>query len=281
VILGSLVTASMVMAGIGAYYLLARRFVRQGEIFVRVGVTAGAICAVLAAFPTGSFHGENVSRFQPVKMAAMEGLFETQEGAPLAIIGMPDVERRELLDPVYVPRLLSYLAYGDFGAKVTGLNDVPEDLHPPVEIVYYAYHVMVGLGTVFIAVLGVAALLLWRKRLFQARGMLWVLMLAMPFPYIANHAGWTVGEVGRQPWIVYGLQRTAEAHSTNVSAGMTYFTLAGFMGLYALVGLLYLFLFLRIVDAGPTDPEGSLGSVGTGGSPSGRTAAAAHAEASR
>jgi cytochrome d ubiquinol oxidase subunit I len=125
VITGSLLTASMVMAGIGAYYLLARRFERQGAVFVRVGVVAGVLAALAAAFPTGAFHGENVARFQPLKMAAMEGLFETQEGAPLAIIGMPDVERRELMDPIYVPRLLSYLAYGDARARVVGLNDFP------------------------------------------------------------------------------------------------------------------------------------------------------------
>ncbi len=262
VIVGSLLTASMVMAGIGAYYLLSRRFEDQGRVFVRVGVSVGVIAAVAALFPTGAFHGENVARFQPVKMAAMEGVFESQEGAPLAIIGMPDTERRELMDPIVVPRLLSYLAYGDFRARVLGLNDVPAELHPPVEIVYYAYHVMVGLGTIFIAVLAAAALLLWRNRLFTTRAMLWVLMLAMPFPYIANHAGWTVAEMGRQPWVVYGLLRTDSAASTNVSAGMTYFTLAGFMGLYALVGLLYLFLFLRIVNAGPATT--ALGSVGTG-----------------
>ena len=270
VINGSLITGSMVMAGIGAYYLLSRRFVRQGEIFVRVGVVSGAFFALTALFPTGAFHGENVARFQPVKMAAMEGLFESQEGAPLAIIGMPDVERGELMDPVYVPRLLSYLAYGDARARVLGLNDVAPDLRPPVEIVYYAYHVMVGLGTIFIALLGLAALLLWRNRLFGSRLVLWALMLAMPFPYIANHAGWVVGEVGRQPWIVHGLLRTADATSTNVSEGMTYFTLAGFMGLYALVGLLYLFLFLRIVDAGPRESSvDELGSLGTGAATAG------------
>ncbi len=265
VITGSLLTASMVMAGIGAYYLLSRRFEGQGQVFVRVGVSVGVIAALVALFPTGSLHGEHVARFQPVKMAAMEGVFETQEGAPLAIIGMPDRDRRELMDPIVVPRMLSYLAYGDFRAKVLGLNDVPQDLQPPVEIVYYAYHVMVGLGTIFIALLAAAAALLWRRRLFTNRPMLWALMLAMPFPYIANHAGWTVAEVGRQPWVVYGLVRTAAATSTNVSGGMVYFTLAGFMGLYALVGLLYLFLFLRIVAAGPAeDGQHPLGSIGTG-----------------
>jgi cytochrome d ubiquinol oxidase subunit I len=251
VISGSLITASMVMAGVGAYYLLARRFESLGRLSVRVGVTAGLVCSLMSLFPTGAKHGENITRFQPIKMAAMEGLFETQEGAPLAIIGMPDVEKRRLLDPIYVPRLLSYLAYGDFRAKVVGLNDYPPDLHPPVELVYYAYHIMVGLGTIFIAVTAGAAFLLARRRLYTSRGYLWVLMLAMPFPYIANHAGWLVAEVGRQPWVAYGLQRTAAATSTNVSEGMTIFTLLGFMGLYALVGLLYLFLFVRIVNRGP------------------------------
>jgi cytochrome d ubiquinol oxidase subunit I len=251
VIMGSMVTASMVVAGIGAFYLLARRNEEIGRVFVRVGVIAGVICATFSLFPTGAFHGENVTRFQPAKMAAMEGLFKTQAGAPLAIIGMPDTERQGLLDPIYVPGVLSYLAYGNASAKVTGLNDIPKDLHPPVEIVYYAYHIMVGLGTMFIAVLAVAAFLLWRGTLYTHRGTLWVLMLSMPFPYIANEAGWTVAEVGRQPWIVYGLQRVAHASSTNVSAGMTYFTLFGFMGLYLVLGILYLMLFARIVNDGP------------------------------
>jgi cytochrome d ubiquinol oxidase subunit I len=250
VISGSLVTASMVMAGIGAYCLLARRSEDLGRISVRVGVVAGLLFALISLFPTGAKHGENITRFQPVKMAAMEGLFETQEGAPLAIIGMPDTEKKQLLDPIYVPRMLSYLAYGDVRAKVVGLNDYPADEHPPVELVYYAYHIMVGLGMIFIAVLALGAFLLARRRLYSSRGYLWILMLAMPFPYIANQAGWMVAEVGRQPWIVYGLQRTVNATSTNVSGGMAWFTLLGFMGLYTVVGLLYLFLFARIVSEG-------------------------------
>jgi cytochrome d ubiquinol oxidase subunit I len=266
VISGSMIVASMMMAGIGAYYVLARRHDAAGRIFLRVGVPAGLLFSLITLFPTGSFHGENIARFQPAKMAAMEGLFESQEGAGIAIIGMPDTERRELMDPIVVPGMLSYLVYGDFRAKVIGLNDIPEDQHPPVEIVYYAYHIMVGLGTIFIAVLASAAFLLWRGRLFETRGMLWALMLAIPFPYIANHAGWVVAEVGRQPWAVYGLLRTSESTSRNVTAGMTYFTLFGFMGLYAVVGLLYLVLFFKIVHKGP-DLEGGhepLGSVGTG-----------------
>ena len=251
VLSGAMVTGSMVMAGTGAFYLLARRHEDAGRVFVRVGVIAGVVFSVLTLFPTGAFHGENVTRFQPAKMAAMEGIFKTQAGAPLAIIGMPDRERQELMDPIFVPGVLSYLAYGNFSARVTGLNDIPADQQPPVEIVYYTYHIMVGLGTMFIAVLAVAAFFLWRGSLFERRGILWTLMLAMPFPYIANEAGWVVAEVGRQPWTVYGLQRVAIASSTNVTTGMTYFTLLGFMGLYLVVGLLYLLLFARIVNEGP------------------------------
>jgi cytochrome d ubiquinol oxidase subunit I len=258
---GSMVTASMVMSGVGAFYLLARRDEDAGRRCVRLGVAAGLIFSVTSLFPTGAMNGENVTRYQPVKMAAMEGLFKTSEGAPIAIIGMPDTERRELLDPIYVPRVLSYLAYGDFRAKVIGLDDYPADVHPPVELVYYAYHIMVGLGTIFIAVLAAAAALLWRGRLFAARWFLWLLMLTAPLPYIANQAGWVVAEVGRQPWVVYGLLRTAHATSTNVSGGMAWFTLLGFMGLYAVLGLLYLFVVARIVARGPAHgPEAETGS---------------------
>ncbi len=265
VIAGSMVVASMIMAGIGAFYLLTRRHEVAGRTFVRTGVLVGALCSLVSLFPTGSFQGENIARYQPSKMAAMEGLFHTQARAGLAIIGMPDTSRRELMDPVIVPGMLSYLVYGDFRARVVGLDDIPDDQQPPIEIVYYAYHIMVGLGTMFIALLGVSALLLWRGRLFDSRGVLWLLMLAMPFPYIANHAGWVVAEVGRQPWVVYGLQRTVDASSPNVTGGMMYFTLFGFMGLYALVGLLYLLLVLRIVQQGPAAPPSGPAAIGTGG----------------
>jgi cytochrome d ubiquinol oxidase subunit I len=251
VISGAMVVGSMVMAGIGAYYLLARQHDTFGRALVRVGVISGTIFSITSLMPTGAFQGETVAHNQPAKIAAMEGVFETQRGAPMAIIGMPDTDRKELLDPIVVPYALSVLAYGDTRAVVIGLNDIPDDEEPPVELVYYAYHIMVGLGTIFIAIMTGAALLLWRGRLYTTRAYLWILMLAMPFPYIANEAGWMVAEVGRQPWVVYGVLRVAHANSTNVSGGMAIFTLLGFMGLYALLGMLYLLLVLRVIGQGP------------------------------
>jgi len=120
-----------------------------------------------------------------------------------------------------------------------------------IEMVYYSYHIMVGLGTVFIAVMGLAALQLWRGRLFESRWMLWLLMLSVPLPYIANTAGWITAEVGRQPWLIYGLLRTEHGSSPRVSAGNAWFTLLGFMGMYSVLAILWLFLTWREIEWGP------------------------------
>jgi cytochrome bd ubiquinol oxidase subunit I len=135
---------------------------------------------------------------------------------------------------------------------VRGLDAFPkEDWPDNIPLLYYAYHIMVGLGTFFIAILCGSAFLLWRRALYGARWMLWILMLSVPFPYIANTAGWITAEVGRQPWLIYGLMRTSEGYSKNVSAGNGLFTLIGFMGLYTVLGILFLFLVRREIDHGP------------------------------
>jgi cytochrome d ubiquinol oxidase subunit I len=147
---------------------------------------------------------------------------------------------------------LSFLAYGSFGSTVRGLNDFPRDQWPhAVELLYYSYHIMVGLGTLFILTMGVASFLLLRGRLARARPMLWVLMLAFPFPYIATTAGWWTAELGRQPWVVHGLLRTDRAHSELVNPGDVIFTTLGFAGLYLLLGVLFVVHVLREINRGP------------------------------
>jgi cytochrome d ubiquinol oxidase subunit I len=248
---GALIAGGFIVAGIGAYYLLAARDEAVGQRFVRAGAIVGFIFALLAVFPTGDRNSSDVTAYQPVKLAAMEGLFATTRGAPLAIIGMPDIAKGQLIDPIFVPDFLSFLAYGNFSANVKGLEAYARELWPPVELTYYAYHVMVGLGTIFVAVTAAAVILLTFGRLWRARWLLWIVMLAMPFPYIANEAGWTVTEVGRQPWIIYGLMQTASASSPTVAAGETVFTLIGFLGMYFLLGVLFLYLVLREIAIGP------------------------------
>jgi cytochrome d ubiquinol oxidase subunit I len=255
-IAGAVLTGGFVMAGVGAYYLLAHRLEDFGRLFLRSGVAVAFVFSVLVIFPTGDLNASDVTTYQPLKLAAMEGLFRSERGAPLAIIGMPDVQSETLIDPIFVPGLLSFLAYGNFSAEVNGLSAYPVRDRPPVTLTYYAYHIMVGLGTIFVGASGSAVLLLLLKRLEQSRWLLWILMLLMPFPYIANEAGWVTAEVGRQPWIVYGLIRTSTAASPNVAAGETIFTLLGFAGMYFLLGVLFILVVLREVGIGPESDEG-------------------------
>jgi cytochrome d ubiquinol oxidase subunit I len=249
---GAVVTGSFVMVGLGAYYLLARQHERYGRMFVRVGLITAVIASIWMLFPTGHFQSEQVAEKKPVALAAMEGLFETEQPAGLVIIGQPDLERERIDNPIVVPRALSFLVYQNWGAEVKGLKAFPKKNWPDnIPLLYYSYHVMVGLGTIFIAITVVATFLLWRRKLFESRWMLWILMLATPFPFIANTAGWLTTELGRQPWIAYGLLRTEEGVSPLVSSGNVLFTLIGFAGMYLIMGLLYFVLMVREVAHGP------------------------------
>jgi cytochrome d ubiquinol oxidase subunit I len=182
----------------------------------------------------------------------MEGKFETGDNAEMAIIGQPDVVNRQLHNPIIVPSVLSYLAYGSFGAEVKGMNDFPQDQLPDnIELLYYAYHIMVGLGTIFILVAVVSALKLVRGTLYDSRWLLWILMFTFPFPFIATTMGWMTAELGRQPWLVYGLQRTIHGTSPTVSSGEVAFSSLGFMGLYFVLGVLFLYLVSKQIGKGP------------------------------
>jgi cytochrome d ubiquinol oxidase subunit I len=249
---GAVITGAFAMAGLGAFYLLSRKHMEYGRLFVRLGVIVGLIAAILQLFPTGDQQGKLVALNQPATLAAMEGLFTTEEGAPLAIIGQPDVEKRRLDNPLVVPRMLSFLTYQRWGAEVRGLDAFPRDEWPDnIPLLYYSYHIMVGLGTIFIAVMLLASWLLWRERLYQARWIQWILLLCFPLPFVANTAGWTTAELGRQPWLIHGLMRTASGYSHQVSAGNAWFSLLGFAGIYTLLSILFLFLVLREIDRGP------------------------------
>jgi cytochrome d ubiquinol oxidase subunit I len=249
---GAVITGSFVMSAVGAFYLLEGHRAHSARIFLKVGVIAGLISTILIIFPTGDMHGKYVAKNQPAAIAAMEGLFKTETGAGMILMGQPNEETGEIDNPIVVNDLLSFLIYGTTKAEVQGLDQIPHDQWPTaLPLLFYAYHIMAGLGTWFVLLMTVSAFLLWRRRLYRSRWVLWALLLSFPLPYIANTAGWMTAELGRQPWLIYGLMRTSEGYSNTVSASNGLFTLLGFMGLYALLGLLFTVLIYREISIGP------------------------------
>jgi len=249
---GSVVTASFVMASVGALYVLQHRDEKFGRTFLKLGVIAGVLFSVLQIFPTGDLHGRYMARHQPAAVAGMEGLFNSEKGAPLVLMGQPDIEAQKIDNPIVVNKVLSFLIYGTTAAEVEGLNQIPRDQWPSaLPLLFYSYHIMAGLGTYFVLLMGIAAFLLWRGRLFTARWILWPILLSFPLPYIANTAGWMTAEIGRQPWLVYGLIRTSQGYSTHVGAGSSLFTLLGFLGMYAVLSVLWIVLVYNFIQDGP------------------------------
>ena len=250
--LAALVTGSFVVTAVGAFYTLRGRHPVQARLYLRAGTFTALIASVLVAFPTGDQQAKMVGNHQPVTLAAMEGRFVGGPMAGVAVIGQPNVAARRLDNPIEVPGALSFLAYGTFQSYVHGLEEYPEDVWPDnIELLYYAFHLMITLGTMFIILMAYACFQNWRGRLESSTWLLWVLMLALPLPYIANTLGWMTAELGRQPWLIYGLFHTRDGYSKVVSSGDTIFTLIGFTGLYFVLGLLFLFLVGREIDHGP------------------------------
>lgn len=252
-ICGAVVTGSFVMASVGALYLLQNKDIEFGQIFVRLGVIAGVLSCIAMIFPTGDLQGKYVAATQPTAMAGMEGLFHSEKGAAIVLMGQPDIEGQKIDNPIAVNKVLSFLIYGTTAAQVQGLDAFPKNDWPTtLPLLFYAYHIMAGLGTYFVALMVLSAFLLWRGKLFTTRWALWPILLSFPLPYIANTAGWMTAEIGRQPWLVYNLMRTSAGDSKNVGAGTTLFSLLGFMGMYTVLAILWIMLVYNLIDHGPT-----------------------------
>jgi cytochrome d ubiquinol oxidase subunit I len=252
----ALVTGSFVVAAMGAFYTLRGLHSEQARLYLNAGTLVGLIASLLVAFPTGDSQAKMVGKYQPATLAAMEGRFQGGRLAEVTMIGQPNVSEQRLENPIPLPGALSFLAYGTFKSYVRGLNEFPKENWPDnIELLYYSFHIMITLGMIFIAIMAWANWKRWRGRLESSTGLLWILMLAFPFPYIANSLGWMTTELGRQPWLVYGLFRTIKGYSQVVAAGDTIFTLIGFAGLYFVLGLLFLYLTAREIHHGPDAPE--------------------------
>jgi len=252
--LAAVVTGSFVVTAVGALYTLRGLHPTQARLYLRAGTFVALIASLLVAFPTGDQQAKMVGTHQPVTLAAMEGRFVGGPMAGVAVIGQPNVAARRLDNPIEVPGALSFLAYGTFQSYVHGLEEYPEETWPDnIELLYYSFHLMITLGTLFIILMAYANFQQWRGQLESSTWLLWVLMLAFPFPYIANTLGWMTAELGRQPWLIYGLFHTRDGSSKVVSNGDTIFTLIGFIGLYFVLGLLFLYLVGREISHGPDE----------------------------
>ena len=257
-IMASVAVASFLLVGTGAWYLLKHRHLDIARRTVRLGLVV-AVVASIGMFLTGDFSARQVANTQPVKFAAMQGVFDSTTGAPMIIFSLPPTQDGPANAPsIQITSFLSLMTHGDMNAVITGLNDFAKDLWPPVTMTFLAYHNMVVLGTIMLLVMAGGAFMWWRGRMETSRSWLWLAVIATPAPLIATELGWATAEVGRQPWIVTGLMRTADGVSPNVSAFDVGVSLLLFGGLYVALAVFWLFLLRRVLMTGPAPaPEGA------------------------
>lgn len=255
----SWVMGAFLMTGIAAWYLLKRRHLGVARSSLRLGLTLAFVGAALM-FVTGDNSARQVANTQAAKFAAMQGLYSTTSGAPLTIFALPptqDPSAAPVGPEIVISRMLSFMTYGSFTAPVTGLDQFPASDWAPVAPTFLAYHNMVLLGTAMLLLMLFGAWYMWRGNIEAHRGWLRLAVLAIPLPLVAIQLGWATAEIGRQPWIVYGLMKTAQATSGVVSATDIVISIGLLVAVYALLAVCWLYLTGREIGHGPAPaPEG-------------------------
>jgi cytochrome bd ubiquinol oxidase subunit I len=249
----TIVAGAFLMIGVSAYRLLKNKQEHASARSLQLGMIVAFIFSILSLYPTGHSSAAKVAQTQPEKFATMEGLIHTETNAGLTLFGIPSSDPLELKAAIKFPGLLSWLAHGDSDMPVEGMTELQQAgwETPPYGLVFTSFHIMIMLGMLFILLSFVGVVLLWRKLLLDQNWYLKLMIWMIPLPLIAIQFGWIVAEVGRQPWVVYRLLKTADAYSTNLAAGEVLFSLVMFSLIYLLLGGLYLFLLLREIKAGP------------------------------
>jgi len=254
----ALITGAMFVLGISAWFLLKGKDIEFAKKSLRAALWVTLLTGA-AQIPLGHYHAVQVANTQPEKLAAIEGLYETQTNAPLVLFGIPDNEAGTVNYAVEIPGMLSFLAYGDINAEVKGLNDFPEDERPPVTATFHSFHFMVALGHWFIILPIIGLLLLRRGKIEKHRLFLTAALWSIPLPVIANELGWIAAEVGRQPWIVYRVMRTAAASSKDVvTSGEVLTDMILLSVIYIGIFAAWVYAIRRIMHKGPqplTDTE--------------------------
>ncbi len=250
-LIGAFILGAFFVMSITAYYILKGRHLELSRKSFTIALVVGTL-ASLAALVTGHTQASTVAVTQPAKLAAFEGHFKTGPGT-LYLFGIPNVEEQRVDFGVGIPGGLSFLLYNDFHTPVKGLDQIPPEDHPPINIPFQTYHLMVALGMFFIAITLYASWLRWRGSLFEQRWLMRVFMFAVIGPYIANFAGWVAAEVGRQPWIVYGLLRTSDALSKTVKAEEVLASIILFAIIYFFLFVLWLYIMNDKIKHGPEE----------------------------
>jgi cytochrome bd ubiquinol oxidase subunit I len=237
-------TAFFIM-GISAIMLLKKRNVEMFQKSFRIAATFGIVTSIMIIF-AGDLSGVQVAKYQPSKLAGMESQWVTEKSAPFYIVQIPRPSQEDnLVQAIGIPRGLSLLAYHDPNAVVKGLKDFPAEDRPPVFVVFSAFRLMVGLGFLFVLLAFIGLIIAWRKELPRNRWFLWIMSIAIILPYVASELGWVVAEIGRQPWIVFGLLRTQDAVSRNLTPGDVLGSLIAFIVIYASLAVTDVFLLTK------------------------------------
>lgn len=261
VLSGCWLAGAFLIISVSAYYLLRDRHIRFAKASIKIALIVVMIASLFQLF-TGHRSAVGVSENQPAKLAAMEAVFDDQTNAPLYLFGWVDENNQEVNFGIAVPGMLSYLIGFDKNTKVTGLNSFEEQDRPPVNIVFQAYHLMVAIGFTLIAISLLGIFFWWRGTLFKQRWMLWIFVFSVFLPQIANQVGWITAEVGRQPWIVYGLLKTSEGLSKAVEAGQVWFSLILFTVIYAGLFILFIYLLNEKIQHGPEEVDQIASEIG-------------------
>ena len=261
VVSGAWLAGAFLIISVSAYYLLKDRHIRFAKASIKIALVVVMIASLFQLF-TGHRSAVGVSKNQPAKLAAMEAVFNDQTNAPIYLFGWVDSENQKVNFGVSIPSMLSYLINFDTNTKVVGLNSFKEEDRPPVNIVFQSYHLMVTIGFTLIGISILGIFFWWRGTLFKQRWMLWIFVFSVLLPQIANQIGWITAEVGRQPWIVYGLLRTSEGLSKAVEAGQVWFSLILFTLIYIGLFILFIYLLNEKIQHGPEDVDSIPSEIG-------------------
>ncbi|MBT8381206.1 MAG: cytochrome ubiquinol oxidase subunit I, partial [Ignavibacteria bacterium] len=254
VLSGAWLAGAFLVISVSAFYLLKKRHLEFSKSSIKIALMLACFASLFQLF-TGHQSAIGVNENQPAKMAAMEAVFDDQTNAPLYLFGWVNEDDQEVNFGIAVPGLLSYLIAGTTEEQVTGLNSIPEDERPPVNIVFQSYHLMVSIGFALIGITLLGIFFWWRGTLFEKKWILWIFVFSVLGPQIANQLGWITAEVGRQPWIVYGILRTSEGLSKAVESGQVLFSLILFTIIYSFLFILFIYLLNEKIKHGPEDVD--------------------------